>query len=152
MDLGVKVEIFVEVTAEFEVEGEAGGAVLDDGFWAESSVVGGFDLGIADSLFGAVNDVFDLIIDDASDGEVTATFVGEHSEFFTNRFGGVVPDFAAFGEVTFVEEFCFQTVVEVVAIIGNFVGEVGDLCFEGGTVGCEFGFFAGGIVTCLVFG
>lgn len=55
-------------------------------------------------------------------------------------------------QLRFVEQTRVQTIVEVVTVISDFVGEICDLCFERTASGCESAALDGMIVTCVVFG
>ena len=49
---GVVVKVLVKVTAQFEVEFPAGGAVLDEGTGLEADVIGAAHAGREDAAFG----------------------------------------------------------------------------------------------------
>ena len=59
-----------------------------------------------------------------------ARFGVEFAMFFTYAGVGFTPDLDAFVEVWLVKELGIQAVIKIVAVIGNFIGEVGHLCLE----------------------
>ena len=132
VDLRIEVEVLVEVLAELDVEGLALGAVLDDGLGLAPDGVGGADAGLLEPELGVEDDVADLAVDEAADGEVAAALVGQETLLAADLGGGVVPDADVAFEAVLVEEAGVDAVVEVVAVVGDLVGEVGDLGFEGG--------------------
>lgn len=105
---------------------------MDDGKGVEADIVGGLELVLAEVFFGGTNDVFDLAVDDAADDEIPAAFVGQIAVLIFDTLGGVVPDLARGGEILFVDQAGAEAVIEIVAVVGDFVGEVGYLGFEGG--------------------
>ena len=103
-------------------------AVLDQVGRVAADGIGGFDGGGAEVGFGGVDDVFDLGIDDGTDDEVTARLGRDASSYLGgDTVGGFVPDLHVFAKAILGEKTGSQAVVKVVAVVGDFVGEVGDL-------------------------
>jgi hypothetical protein len=153
MDDGVVIEVFVKVFAEFLVQLAAGGAVVEERFGEAPGVVGGVDGAGAQACFAGADDVADFAVDDAADGEVPAAFVVEWAVLGFDLARCVAPDADLFIELGFGEEAGIETVIEVVAVVGDFIGEVGDLSFEGRGEEVVGGWGGEGmIVACLVFG
>ncbi len=65
---------------------------------------------------------------------------------------GLGPDFEVFGELGFGEEAGLDAVVEVVAVVGDFVGEVGDLGLKAGVGGVELVVWGWGVAGGVMFG
>lgn len=151
VNFGIVIEVVVEVIAQFEIELAAGGAVLDDGKGVEADLVGGLELVLAEVFFGGMDDILDLAVDDAANDEIPAAFIGQIAVLMFDPEGGLVPDLAGGGEVLFVDQAGAEAVVEIVAVVGDFVGEIGDLGFEGGGFGVEPFPFTGVIVTGEMF-
>jgi hypothetical protein len=150
MDDGVVIEVFVEVFAEFLVQLAAGGAVVEERFGEAPGVVGGVDGAGAQACLAGADDVAYLAVDDAADGEVPAAFVVERAVLGFDLASGLAPDADFLIELRFGEEAGIETVIEVVAVVSDFVGEVGDLSLEGGgeeaVGGCGKGMVVGGLV------
>ena len=93
-----------------------------------------------------------LHVNDGADDEIAAGFVGQIAEFFFHQLRGVRPDADIGGEFFFGQQSGIQAVVEVVAVISDFVGEVGDLRFERGIFGVETFALAGMVVGGVMLG
>lgn len=107
--------------------------------------IGGLDAGSRDEALTVLDDIGDLRIGDGADGEVTATFLGQFAVLTLHRARGLRPDAHVTGEVLFGEQARIEPGVEVVAVARNFVGEIGDLSFEG-RFPCVEGFVAARMV------
>ena len=93
-----------------------------------------------------------MAVDDGSDDEVAAGFGRGVGEGVADLGIGLVPDFEVLGELSFGEEAGLDAVVEVVAVVGDFVGEVGDLGFEAGVGEVELAVWSWGVAGGVMFG
>ena len=101
------------------------------GWGWQADVVGGSDAGGEDGGFGRLDHVAHLAVNDAADDEVAARFIGQIGVFGVDGAGGLGKEFDFAPEFLLGKQAGFQPVIEVVAAIGQFIGEVGDLRFEG---------------------
>lgn len=93
-----------------------------------------------------------MAVDDGSDDEVAAGFGRGVGEGVADLGIGLVPDFEVLGELGFGEEAGLDAVVEVVAVVGDFVGEIGDLGFEAGVGEVELAVWGWGVAGGVMFG
>ena len=108
------------------------GAVLNQYLGTEPYVVGRLHAGFFNKGFAGFHHVLDLQVNDRADDEIAAAFVGQRPMLFFDGAGDAAPQLDVFGKLLFRQQPGVQAVVEVVAVIGDLVGEVGDLRFEGG--------------------
>src|ERR1035438_2702530 len=101
----------------------------------------------ANETFAVLDDVPDLHVSDGANREVTAAFIGKIAmlPFYEPR--GMRPNADIAAQILFGQQSGVQTVIEVVAIVGDFVGEVGNLRFERGIFGGETLSLAGLVVS-----
>lgn len=74
--------------------------------------------------------VADLRVGDRADGEVAATFIGQRAVFALHRLRGGGPHADLTRKRALVEQAGVETVIEVVAVVRDFIRKIGDLCFE----------------------
>lgn len=134
-DGGVVVEIFVEKFPEGGIAPAGFDAEAGEALGLSADVVDGGGSRSFDGAGGGDDEVFDFAVDDAPD-QVAAVTEGVKffPEFALGEDAGVGPD-DEFVEGVGIEEFGVESVVEVVAVVGDLVGEVGDLAFERGPAG-----------------
>ncbi len=106
----------------------------------------------SDEPFAGFDDVLDLQVNDGADDEIAAAFVGQIAVLLFHQPRGVCPEADAPAKIFFRQQSGIQAVVEVVAVIGDFVGEIGDLRLERGVFGDETFFHAGPVKGRLVLG
>ncbi len=95
--------------------------------------------------FAGFYNILDLDVDDATDDVVAATLVWQRAELLLHGQRGATPDGHVAAEFLLGEQAGGEPIVEVVAVVSDFVREVGDLRFEGGRLRAE-AFAAGGVV------
>lgn len=116
---------------------------MNQGFWEKADVIGGLHARSEDFLFAGFNNVFDLQINNRADGEVAAGFIRQVSVFFFDEARGAGPEVDVSREIFFRKQAGVEAVIEIVAVISDFVGEIGDLGFERGVFGVEISALAG---------
>ncbi len=152
VDFWVVVEVFEEVVFELEFGGLEFGGVVGEWLGQAADVVGGLGLGLGEVGLGCGDDVFGLAVDDGADDEVASRFGLGVGEGVADLGVGLGPDLKVLGELGFGEEAGLDAVVEVMAVVGDFVGEVGDLGFEAGVGEVELAVGGGGVAGGVVFG
>src|SRR6185437_23397 len=90
-------------------------------------------------LFAGFHDVLDLQINNGANGEIAAAFMGQIAVLLFHESCGAGPDADVARKIFLGEQTRFDAVIEVMAVVGDFVGEIGDLRFEGGILRGEIG-------------
>ena len=83
-----------------------------------------------DAAGGVGDELFDLPVDEGADGVADGEFAGDGGELSEDLVGGELPDFEGV-ELLDGDEPVVEPVFDVVAGVGDFVGEVSDLGLEG---------------------
>lgn len=147
-DAGIVVEIRVEELAELAIRGAELRAVADERAALAADVGGALHAAGCDGLGAVGDDVLDLAVDNAPDDVAVEFRAGETGEIVTDFLVAVTPDIEVI-ELARFDEAGIEAVVKVVGVVGDFVGQIGDLGLEGGLVngwrgGCGgFGFGPG---------
>src|SRR5215471_3005262 len=101
-------------------------------------------------LLGGANYVLHLEIYDAADNEVAAALIRQASVLALDDLVGFAPEAHVAFELGFRKQGGIEPVIEVVTVIGNFVGEIGDLGLEGRGFSCKICAPAGVVVSSVV--
>ncbi len=75
--LGIEIQIFIKVFAQFEIGFAALGTVLDERVFLEPHLVYAQHTGFVDERTAGFHDVVHLAIDEAADDGVAAAFIGQ---------------------------------------------------------------------------
>ena len=97
VDLGIKVEVLVEVFSEFLVCRFEVGAVLDHGMGVAAGLVRRGDLVFLKVGFGGVKDFLDLAVNETADNEVTSGFRGQGAVGLVDPLAGFIPELQGLG-------------------------------------------------------
>jgi len=130
VDDGIEIQIFVKVIAQFHVQLAALGAVLNQRLWMTPDIVGGLDAGFLNEAFAVLHHVTNLVVNNGADGEIAAAFVGQCAVFLFHRARRLRTDADVFRQMLFRQQTGIESVIKVVAVIGDFIRKVGNLCFE----------------------
>lgn len=103
VNLGVVVEVLVEVLAQFKIQGATEGAIADEGNALSPHIVGGLNSGGEKAFLRGGNDIDNLIIDDLSDRVIAPAFVRERSELAFDLACGGRPNLDLAKEFSLVE-------------------------------------------------
>lgn len=152
MDFGVVVEVFEEVVFELLFGGLELGRIVGEGVGMKADVIGGLRLGLGEVDLGCVDDVFGLAVDDGADDKVAARFGLGIGEGVADLGVGLGPDFKVLGELGFGEKAGLDAVVKIVAVVGDFISEVGDLGFEAGVGKVELAIWGRRVAGGVMFG
>lgn len=128
------------------------GRIVGEGARMKADVVGGLGLDLVEAGLGRGDDVFGLSVDDGADDEMAAGFGRGIGKGFADLGVGLGPDFQVLGELGFGEEAGLDAVVQIVAVVGDFVGKVGDLGFQAGVGKVELAVGGGGVAGGVMFG
>ena len=88
----VVVEVFVEVIPQLEVEFAPLRAVLHQRLGVAANLVSGPDPRVENAFFGGPHDVAHLAVDDRTDDEITAAFLGQFAVLFLDCSGRLAPE------------------------------------------------------------
>jgi len=102
--------------------------------------------------FGRFHHVAHLAVNDAADDEVAAAFVRQFAVFLFHGPRGLMPHAHFAVQLFFRKQSGIEPVVQVVAVISDFVGEIGNLGFERRAFGFELVASSGVVVAGFVFG
>ena len=125
------VEVRVEKFPQRAVRLEQRGAVADERRGLAAHVVGARHFRGGDEFRAGRDHVLHLPVDDAADDVAAQFLAGEFGEMRAHFLVAVLPR-GLLGELLGRDEVEVEAVVEVVAVVGDLVGEVGDLRFERG--------------------
>jgi len=103
-------------------------------------------------LLGGFHDVAHLSVDDATDDEITAAFLRQFAVLLLDGPRRVAPDPHLATQLLFRQQPRVQPVVEVVAVVGDFVTQICHLRLQRSGPGLEPTAVARMVVTGLVFG
>ena len=132
VNFGVVVEVFEEVVFELLFGGLELRGIVGEGLGMKADVIGGLGLGLSELGLGCGDDIFGLAVDNGADDEVAAIFGLGFGKGVANLVVGLCPYFQVLGELDFGEETRLNAVIKVMAVIGDFIGEVGDLSLKAG--------------------
>ena len=147
----VVIKIFVKVIAQFPVQLAPFGTVLDERLGKLADIVGRLHAGGLNEALAGFHHVADLQINDGADGEIAPAFVGQDTMRLLHGARGLRPDLDVPGQMTFRKQTGIKSVVEIVAVVGDFISEIGNLRFERGVFGDETFPLAGMVVSGLMF-
>ena len=97
-----------------------------------TDLVGRCHAGFSDIFFGRVNDVVHLVVDKAADDEIVPALISQVAMFRTDAPGGIPPKVDITFKLLLGEQSGVQPVVDVVAVVGDLVGEIGPLASSEG--------------------
>ena len=126
----VIVEISVEVFAQFEVLQAALGTVVDQSLAMGAHVVGRSDSRLKDVSLSGVDDIDHLLVDDLTNGVVASAFGGQLAKIAFHGPSGLGPDANFLEQLFLIEQTAVEAVIQIVAVVGNLIGEVGQLRFQ----------------------
>ena len=125
---------------------------MHKGFGPASNIVHRSGAGIQNALFGRLDHIAHLAVDQAANDEVAAALLGQFATLLFHRARGLVPEAHLAGQLLLGEQAGVESVVKVVAVVSDFVGEVRDLRFERGGFGLKPLALSGMIVAGKVLG
>ena len=129
-NLGVVVKILVEIIAQFQVELAPPGTVLDQSLGLQPHFISRANARARNPLLRRPDHVLHLRVNDAADDKIATGFVRQISVTFLHRPGGVAPDADVAAQLLLENESRCQPVVNIVAIVSDFISQVGYLRFQ----------------------